>query len=64
MMMYWSPEDDALIVEVPEFSEGEVDTAMYSEAIQYAEMTIQEWVKTAVKVGREISLPKEDFAQA
>jgi predicted RNase H-like HicB family nuclease len=58
MVIYWSAEDDAYIVEVPELAGCMADGKTYAEAVANAEVIIEEWVETAIKLGREIPEPK------
>ncbi|MEB3312407.1 MAG: type II toxin-antitoxin system HicB family antitoxin [Snowella sp.] len=61
---YWSQEDQAFIVEVPELSGCMADGATYQEAVQNAEIIIQEWIKTAQVLGREIPEAKKRLLSA
>ena len=47
MIVYWSEEDQAFVVEVPELPGCMADGATYLEAIANAEVIIQEWIETA-----------------
>lgn len=58
MIIYWSKEDEAFIVEVPELSGCMADGATYQEAVSNAETVIQEWIDTAKKLGRSVPQPK------
>ena len=58
MIIYWSHEDNAFIVEVPELSGCMADGATYQEAVANAEVVIQEWIETARELGRAIPQPK------
>ena len=58
MIIYWSQEDKAFIVEVPELSGCMADGATYQEAVANAEVVIQEWIETARELGRPIPQPK------
>lgn len=58
MIIYWSDEDETFIVEVPELPGCMADGATYSEAVKNAELVIEEWIKTARELGREIPRPK------
>ena len=58
MIIYWSQEDQAFIVEVSELPGCMADGKTYQEAVQNAEVIIQEWVETAQALGREIPKPK------
>ena len=58
LIIYWSENDQAFIVEVPELPECAADGNTYQEAVQNAERVIQEWIETAQKLGRPIPQPK------
>ena len=58
MIMYWSDEDNAFIVEVPELPGCMADGATYQEALANAEVVIQEWMDTARELGRPIPEPR------
>lgn len=58
LIIYWSEDDQAFIVEVPELPGCMADGETYQEAVQNAEITIQEWIETARELGREIPQPK------
>jgi predicted RNase H-like HicB family nuclease len=58
MVIYWSEEDQAFIVEVPELPGCAADGETYQEAVQNAEIIIREWIETAKELGRPIPEPK------
>ena len=58
MIIYWSKEDGAFVVEVPELPGCMADGATYVEAVANAQVIIDEWVETARELGREIPEPK------
>jgi predicted RNase H-like HicB family nuclease len=58
MIIYWSDEDQAFIVEVPELPGCMADGVTYQEAIVNAEGVVQEWIETAQQLGRPIPEPK------
>jgi predicted RNase H-like HicB family nuclease len=58
LIIYWSKEDSAYIVEVPELPGCMADGATYFEALQNIEIIISEWLETAKKIGRPIPEPK------
>ena len=58
MLIYWSQEDQAFIVEVPELPGCMADGETYQEAVQNAEIIIKEWIETARELGRDIPQPK------
>ncbi len=58
MVVYWSDDDEAYIVEVPEFPGCMADGKTYEEAIKNTLIVIKEWMETARELGREIPQPK------
>jgi predicted RNase H-like HicB family nuclease len=58
MVIYWSQEDKAFIVEVPELPGCMADGRTYHEAVANAEVIINEWIDTAKELGRLIPRPK------
>jgi predicted RNase H-like HicB family nuclease len=64
MIVYWSEEDNAYIVEVPELPGCMADGQTYHEAITNAEAVIQEWLQTAQELGRSIPVPRGRLAYA
>lgn len=58
LIVYWSDEDNAFIIEVPELPGCMADGATYQEAVANAEIIIQEWIETAKEFGRPIPKPK------
>lgn len=58
MIVYWSDEDEAFIVDVPELSGCMADGETYQEAVTNAETIIKEWIETAESMGRSIPKPK------
>lgn len=58
MIIYWSENDQAFLVEVPELPGCMADGATYTEAVINAEVIIREWIETARELGRPIPEPK------
>ncbi|WP_288428702.1 type II toxin-antitoxin system HicB family antitoxin [uncultured Spirosoma sp.] len=58
LIIYWSNDDHAFIVEVPELPGCMADGDTYQEAVANAEQVIQEWIETARSLGRDIPTPK------
>ncbi len=58
IIIYWSNEDKAFIVEVPELPGCMADGQTYQEAVANAEIVIQEWIDTARELGRLIPEPR------
>jgi len=64
MIIYWSEEDDAFLVEVPELPGCMADGPTYDEAVANAQVVIGEWLDTASELGRTIPEPKGRLAYA
>ena len=58
MIIYWSQEDGAFIVEVPELPGCMADGPTYGEAVANAQVIIREWLETATELDRPIPQPK------
>ena len=58
IIIYWSSEDNAFVVEVPELPGCMADGKTYQEALKNAEEIIDEWIETAIKLGRPIPQAK------
>jgi len=58
MVVYWSDEDGAYVVEVPELPGCMADGSTYEEAIDNTLLVVREWMETAKELGREIPKPK------
>ncbi len=58
LIIYWSNEDGAFVVEVPELPDCTADGASYEQALANAQTVIQEWIETAKTIGRQIPEPK------
>ncbi len=58
LIIYWSEVDQAFIVEVPELPGCAADGETYQEAVQNAEVVIQEWIETAQELERPIPEPR------
>jgi predicted RNase H-like HicB family nuclease len=58
LIIYWSEEDNAFVVEVPELPGCMADGKTYQEALANAQVIIQEWIETARELGRPIPEPK------
>lgn len=57
-IIYWSDEDNAFIVEVPELPGCMADGATIEEAIANSETIIKEWIEVTLERGLEIPVPK------
>lgn len=58
IIIYWSEEDNSFIAEVPELAGCMADGETYIEAVKNVEVTINQWIETAIDLGREIPQPK------
>ncbi len=58
LIIYWSTQDDAFVVEVPELAGCKADGETYEEAIVNVKLVIHDWIETAIGLGREIPKPK------
>jgi predicted RNase H-like HicB family nuclease len=58
IIIYWSPEDEAYVAEVPELPGCMADGSSYQEALANAEVIVAEWIETAHELGRTIPEPK------
>lgn len=58
MIIYWSQEDQAFLVEVPELPGCMADGQSYEEAVANARVVINEWIETARDLGRPIPEPR------
>ena len=58
MIIYWSDEDEAFVVEVPELAGCAADGTTYEEALANAKVIIREWIETARELGRPIPEPR------
>jgi predicted RNase H-like HicB family nuclease len=58
MIIWWSAEDDAYVVDVPELPGCMAHGATRQEAIENAEAAIKFWIKTAKDDGQEIPQPR------
>ena len=52
--IYWSEEDSAYIAEVPELAGCMADGPTAREALHNVEQIAQEWIETALELGRPI----------
>jgi predicted RNase H-like HicB family nuclease len=58
LIIYWSEEDQAFVVEVPELPGCMADGETYEQAVAHARRVIEEWIETARELGRPIPKPK------
>ena len=58
LIIYWSEEDKAFVVEVPELPGCMADGETYEAAVANAKKVIEEWIETAHRLGRPVPEPK------
>jgi len=58
IIIYWSKEDEAYIVEVPELPGCMADGDSYKEVLENITLIIEKWIETAKELGRKIPEPK------
>lgn len=58
LIIYWSEEDEAFIAEVPELPGCAADGATYDEVVANVQVVIEEWIETAMELGRPIPEPR------
>jgi predicted RNase H-like HicB family nuclease len=58
LAIYWSDEDGAFIVEVPELPGCMADGPTDEQVVANAQQVIAEWIETARELGRPIPQPK------
>ena len=61
---FWSDNDDAFISEVPDLAGCMADGSTYEEAIANAQVVINQWIETAISIGRAIPKPKRRMSVA
>ncbi len=64
MIIYWSEEDHCFVAEVPELPGCAADAKTYVEALQNAQIVMQEWIEKAQELGRTIPEPKGKLVYA
>lgn len=58
LVIWWSEDDSAFLVEVPELPGCMADGKTYEEALANVQVVIAEWIETAKALGRPIPEPK------
>jgi predicted RNase H-like HicB family nuclease len=64
IIIFWSKEDNAFIAEVPELASCMADGNSYTEALNNAEIIIDEWLEVARSTGKNIPEPKGKLVYA
>jgi predicted RNase H-like HicB family nuclease len=62
LILYWSDDDEAFIVSVPELPGCMAHGETRGRAIQQIEIAIENWIDTAREIGREIPNPPKHMA--
>lgn len=58
LVIWWSEEDKAFLVEVPELPGCMADGKTYEDALANVQTVIAEWIETAREMGRTIPEPR------
>ena len=58
VIIYWSSEDDAFIAEVPELPGCAADGPTYEAALANIKVVVDEWIETALELGRAVPEPR------
>ena len=62
--IYWSPDDNAYIAEVPDLPGCLADGPSYQAALAAAEQAIESWIQTARELGRDVPSPRHHRVSA
>ena len=58
LIIYWSDEDQSIVVEVPELPGCMADGETYEQAVANAQQVIEEWIEAARELGRPVPEPR------
>ena len=58
LVIYWSEDDQAFLVEVPELPGCMADGDTYETAVANAQQVIEEWIETARELDRPVPEPR------
>ena len=58
LVIWWSSDDDAFVVEVPELPGCMADGQTYEDAVANARLVIDEWIQVAREAGRPVPEPR------
>ncbi|MDP2362338.1 MAG: type II toxin-antitoxin system HicB family antitoxin [Ignavibacteria bacterium] len=58
VIIYWSNEDQAFIAEVPELPGCAADGSSPQEALANVQVVVNDWIETAMELGRNIPEPR------
>ncbi len=59
LIVFWSGEDDAFVVEVPDLPGCMAHGTTRADAVAHAEQAIDLWIETARGLGRPVPRPRE-----
>lgn len=59
LVVFWSADDDAFVVEVPDLPGCMAHGATPAEAVAAVEQAIDLWIDTARELGRQVPRPRE-----
>ena len=62
--IFWSDEDEAFIAEVPDLAGCMADGATYEEALENAQIVINQWIETAQSLDWVIPKPRRRLQTA
>ncbi|MBX3042912.1 MAG: type II toxin-antitoxin system HicB family antitoxin [Candidatus Kapabacteria bacterium] len=54
ILIYWSDDDNSFIAELPELPGCMADGKDYNEALKNIQVVMQEWIETAISLGRTV----------
>jgi predicted RNase H-like HicB family nuclease len=58
VIIYWSPDDEAFIAEMPKLPGCAADGTTANEALTNVQLVAHEWIETAQDMGRPVPEPK------
>ena len=58
VIIYWSASDEAFLAEVPELPGCMADGQTPAEALANVQVIAQEWIETAIELGRDVPEPR------
>lgn len=58
IIIYWSEDDNTFIAEAPELPGCMADGKTYEEAIANIKIIMNQWIETAIELGRPVPQPK------
>jgi predicted RNase H-like HicB family nuclease len=62
IVIFWSDDDERFVAEVPELPGCMADGTTYQDALAQAERAIEDWIETALDLGRQIPKPRRHIA--